>query len=294
MTAFAEGTATDAIADLLSLLKKFKAMVEKLTRDDYVDFVERATETDATANINKFKADLKKNWTMGHQLEHSPLADVLTTVRTLMMEAQRICKQNIMPPATAATTTGKRKDKDTEKEKASAAAPASKKRPAEEPPAPPAAKKPTAAKKAKTTAAKTAKTTTAAAETTAGRVTNVAKKNGAGGVCYARGHGHCDWDGVGALKIHPDLRVPICQGCYRFYHKEPFTRDEDGIFEHCRCCADGGARMYMCDVCPQIFCDKCVLNLGGPRYVKSMHECDVWSCLMCAPPPELVAKQVKT
>jgi hypothetical protein len=25
-----------------------------------------------------------------------------------------------------------------------------------------------------------------------------------------------------------------------------------------------------------------------------MHECDVWSCLMCAPPPELVAKQVKT
>ena len=99
----AASTATDAIADLLSLLKKFKAMVEKLTRDDYVDFVERATETDATANINKFKADLKKNWTVGHQLEHSPLADVLTTVRTLMMEAQRICKQNIMPPATAGT-----------------------------------------------------------------------------------------------------------------------------------------------------------------------------------------------
>jgi hypothetical protein len=70
--------------------------------------------------------------------------------------------------------------------------------------------------------------------------------------CYARGHGHCHWDGQSALKIHPTIKVPVCPGCYQFYFKDAFTyTDGDdggcGSYDHCRCCADGGSELICCD-----------------------------------------------
>ena len=65
--------------------------------------------------------------------------------------------------------------------------------------------------------------------------------------CDARGHGHCEWDGVTPLKEHPKLKhVWICVGCYDFYHAMHFTVGKDGYYNQCRCCSDGGGTTSSC------------------------------------------------
>ena len=39
---------------------------------------------------------------------------------------------------------------------------------------------------------------------------------------------------------HPILNVPICKSCKKFYFDGDWTRDEDGFYEYCRWCANGG------------------------------------------------------
>jgi hypothetical protein len=67
--------------------------------------------------------------------------------------------------------------------------------------------------------------------------------------CYAAGHGHCNWDGKSHLERHDVLKVPICHGCRAFWNNPscPFTTDEEGTYEHCRCCGDGNDDMFLCD-----------------------------------------------
>lgn len=111
--------------------------------------------------------------------------------------------------------------------------------------------------------------------------------------CFARGHGHCEWDGEADLKIHPALRVPICAECYKFYFFEEFRIGEDGSYEHCRCCADGSENLICCDKCPQTFCKPCIRNLAGRRYLEEEVETkDEWACFCCDSGP-IASKQQK-
>ena len=69
----------------------------------------------------------------------------------------------------------------------------------------------------------------------------------------------------GAVMRHEDLAVPICKKCHKFYFKGEWTKDEEGFYEHCRWCANGGELMC-CDNCPNAFCKKCIKrNLGRSK-----------------------------
>ncbi|MDA9097696.1 hypothetical protein N9L76_02050 [bacterium] len=110
--------------------------------------------------------------------------------------------------------------------------------------------------------------------------------------CDARGHGHCEWDGVTPLKEHPKLKhVCICVGCYDFYHAMHFTVGKDGYYNQCRCCSDGGGDdvIVCCDTCAQVFCKNCIANLGGKEYCNDVGKVDTWRCFSCD--PKAVAKK---
>ena len=78
----------------------------------------------------------------------------------------------------------------------------------------------------------------------------------------------------GAVMRHADLAVPICKKCHKFYFKGEWTKDEEGFYEHCRWCANGGELMC-CDNCPNAFCKKCIKrNLGRSKVMHSdSHQC---------------------
>lgn len=109
-------------------------------------------------------------------------------------------------------------------------------------------------------------------------------------VCFASGHGHCEWDGrVESLEAtHPVFPVPMCQGCYKFYYKDEFLMDEDGSYMHCLCCGDGSNSMVMCDKCPWVFCTACIQQLAGSAYLDDLLRSPddrEWKCLSCDPAP---------
>merc|ERR1712130_704470 len=86
----------------------------------------------------------------------------------------------------------------------------------------------------------------------------------------------------GAVMRHADLAVPICKKCHKFYFKGEWTKDEEGFYEHCRWCANGGELMC-CDSCPNAFCKKCIKRNLGRSKVSEIDDAAEWRCLACEP-----------
>merc|ERR1712032_1204391 len=86
----------------------------------------------------------------------------------------------------------------------------------------------------------------------------------------------------GAVMRHADLAVPICKKCHKFYFKGEWTKDEEGFYEHCRWCANGGELMC-CDNCPNAFCKKCIKRNLGRSKVSEIDDAAEWRCLACEP-----------
>ena len=85
---------------------------------------------------------------------------------------------------------------------------------------------------------------------------------------------------AGAVMRHPHLGVPICKQCRAFYFEGDWTKDDEGYYEFCRWCANGGD-LLCCDTCKNVFCKKCIKRNLGRVKVSEIEDSDNWSCLMC-------------
>ncbi|XP_064811557.1 transcriptional regulator ATRX-like isoform X3 [Oncorhynchus masou masou] len=84
---------------------------------------------------------------------------------------------------------------------------------------------------------------------------------------------------------HPMLHVLLCKSCYKYYTSDDINKDEDGMDEQCRWCAEGG-NLICCDFCHNAFCKKCILrNLGRKELSMITDEDSKWSCYICSPQP---------
>ncbi|XP_016110474.1 transcriptional regulator ATRX [Sinocyclocheilus grahami] len=84
---------------------------------------------------------------------------------------------------------------------------------------------------------------------------------------------------------HPALHVLICKSCFRYYMSDDINKDEEGMDEQCRWCAEGG-NLICCDYCSNAFCKKCILrNLGRKELSEIMNEESKWHCFVCCPEP---------
>ncbi|MED6287528.1 hypothetical protein CHARACLAT_017288, partial [Characodon lateralis] len=86
-----------------------------------------------------------------------------------------------------------------------------------------------------------------------------------------------------SLYQHPALKVLICKSCYKYYSSDDISRDEDGMDEQCRWCAEGG-NLICCDYCSNAFCKKCILRNLGRKELSSILE-SKWYCYVCSPEP---------
>ena len=50
---------------------------------------------------------------------------------------------------------------------------------------------------------------------------------------------------LGDVSRHPTLGVPMCKNCKNFYFDGAWTKDDDGSFEFCGWCAQGG-ELFLC------------------------------------------------
>merc|ERR1712168_1018925 len=89
----------------------------------------------------------------------------------------------------------------------------------------------------------------------------------------------------GKVKRHPFLGVPICKQCFKFYYKGEWTKGEDGSYNFCCWCAQGGD-IFLCDKCPNAFCKKCIKRNLGRRKVTEIENKDEWTCI-----PKQIYKQ---
>ena len=70
---------------------------------------------------------------------------------------------------------------------------------------------------------------------------------------------------TGRVQRHPLLGVPVCRKCKDFYFSGEWTKGDDGTYEYCRWCGNGG-ELLLCDKCPNAFCKKCIKrNLGRKK-----------------------------
>ena len=81
---------------------------------------------------------------------------------------------------------------------------------------------------------------------------------------------------------HPHLGVPVCKQCRHFYYERAWTKDEEGYYEFCRWCANGGD-LICCNSCKNGFCKLCIKRNLGRRKVTEIEESDTWSCFICDP-----------
>jgi len=88
----------------------------------------------------------------------------------------------------------------------------------------------------------------------------------------------------GDLHRHPELGVLMCTKCYKCYGRGGWTKDGEGNDEYCRWCSEGG-QIYLCDYCPQAFCNKCLRWNLGRKYLKKLEDEDKWRCLNCDASP---------
>ena len=83
---------------------------------------------------------------------------------------------------------------------------------------------------------------------------------------------------------HPTLGVPICKACKSFYFEGSWRKDEDGKFEYCGWCAQGGELLCCAkDSCPNAFCLKCIKRNLGRKAVTKIEDTDEWECFECKP-----------
>lgn len=84
---------------------------------------------------------------------------------------------------------------------------------------------------------------------------------------------------------HPALHVLICKSCFKYYMSDDISKDDEGMDEQCRWCAEGG-NLMCCDYCSNAFCKKCILrNLGRKELSEIMSEQSKWHCYICCPEP---------
>ncbi|KAL0974368.1 hypothetical protein UPYG_G00219520 [Umbra pygmaea] len=84
---------------------------------------------------------------------------------------------------------------------------------------------------------------------------------------------------------HPMLHVLLCKSCYKYYTSDDINKDEDGMDEQCRWCAEGG-NLICCDYCHNAFCKKCILrNMGRKELSMITDENSKWYCYICNPKP---------
>ncbi|XP_053361404.1 transcriptional regulator ATRX isoform X2 [Clarias gariepinus] len=84
---------------------------------------------------------------------------------------------------------------------------------------------------------------------------------------------------------HPVLKVLLCKSCFKFYMSDDISKDDDGMDEQCRWCAEGG-NLMCCDYCSNAFCKTCILrNLGRKELSGIMNEDNKWRCYVCQPEP---------
>ena len=75
---------------------------------------------------------------------------------------------------------------------------------------------------------------------------------------------------------HPTLGVPVCKLCKSYYFEGNWRKDEEGKFEYCGWCAQGGD-LFCCSKtnCPNAFCTKCVKRNLGRKIVTKIEESEV-------------------
>ena len=88
----------------------------------------------------------------------------------------------------------------------------------------------------------------------------------------------------GCFVRHPTLGVVVCKNCKSFYYEGSWSKDEEGKFEYCGWCAQGG-ELFCCtlDHCPNTFCTKCVKRNLGCKVVSIIENCCDWQCFECKP-----------
>ena len=98
--------------------------------------------------------------------------------------------------------------------------------------------------------------------------------------CYEQGN-HKQ---KGFFVRHPTLGVPICKACKSYYFEGSWRKDEEGKFEYCGWCAQGGD-LLCCSKssCPNAFCLKCIKRNLGRKSVTKIEETEDWECFECQP-----------
>ena len=81
------------------------------------------------------------------------------------------------------------------------------------------------------------------------------------------------------------LSTSAFQKCNKFYNSSPFTRDEYGVEEYCKWCADGG-KLICCDFCEKSYCKPCLRRNLGKEFLKALMSAESnlkWKCFVCDP-----------
>nr|CAB3224711.1 transcriptional regulator ATRX homolog [Phallusia mammillata] len=91
---------------------------------------------------------------------------------------------------------------------------------------------------------------------------------------------------------HPILKVLTCKECFAFYESGEFAKDENGIDEHCRWCADGGDVLLICDNCTNVFCKQCIEQNCTSETAHRLLISTSFVCFVCDPTP-IAAKQLE-
>lgn len=88
----------------------------------------------------------------------------------------------------------------------------------------------------------------------------------------------------GEISRHPILGVPMCKNCKNFYFDGAWTKDDEGSFEFCGWCAQGGILMLCSDEsCPNAFCKQCIKRNLGRTELTEIENSDDWKCFECKP-----------
>ena len=91
--------------------------------------------------------------------------------------------------------------------------------------------------------------------------------------------------------VHPVLNIPICGTCNKSCRDARHVVDHStGNSSECIMCGIGdGNEMYMCDKCPNSFCERCVLCIVGKKEAKRVKALKIWDCYKCDPTPAFTA-----
>ena len=85
--------------------------------------------------------------------------------------------------------------------------------------------------------------------------------------------------------VHPLLHIPTCGRCHKMYNDAAFSVDiETSNHWECVMCGIGdGNWMFMCDMCPHSFCQRCMLHTVGAVEAERVRALQEWNCYLCQP-----------